>query len=256
MIKLLLALLFVVPTLAANRVIDLTTTNHILIRGEISTSSMDQAAEQFANIVLKRTGGETIYVVLDSPGGDIQAGNDFIEFAKLVGNVETISMFSASMAAGIVQGLPGKRLVTENGTVMFHRASGGFQGQFEDGEVESRLAYAKSLVRSMEIRNSERMSLPLKGYKSKIRNELWLYGRDAVNQKAADEVIDLRCSKELVEAKTVSYMSIMGMFTIKVESSKCPLLKGIKAIKPTDEEQTALTKYAKTYTNSGILRVK
>ena len=56
-------------------------------------------------------------------------------------NIECIAIFAASMAHGILQACPGNRYIAPAGVSMIHRAKGGFQGQFNDGEVESRLEF-------------------------------------------------------------------------------------------------------------------
>ncbi len=239
---------------APNRVVTLRTDNTVVIRGEVSPASMADAEQRLIDIVLKRAKNDTTYIVLDSPGGSIDSGEEFIQFAKLIPNVETISLFAASMASAIVEGLPGRRLVAENGTLMFHRAKGGLQGQFEDGEIETRLSYAKSIVRSMEVRSSARMSMTLDAYKSAVKDEYWLYGAGAVSKNAADEVIDVACSRQLIEQKDITTITIMGMFTLDVESSGCPLLKSMKPVKEDPEAKSRISTYLETYTRNGVFR--
>jgi len=100
--------------------------------------------------------------------------------------------------------LPGRRYILETGYLMFHRARGGVQGQFEDGELESRLEFAKKMVRQMEKNNAKRLKLTLEEYKKKVVNEYWINGFEAVEKNAADEVVSLSCSKELIEQMNLS----------------------------------------------------
>lgn len=223
--KLLLAalLFFSVPSIAENIV--LTTQNTVTIRGAITGTSVTVAMLDIATQVIRRGAKNyTIYLVLDSPGGSIVAGDAFIQFAKTIPNLETITIFSASMAAGIVEALPGRRLITENGILMFHRASGQFEGQFEDGEVESQLRLWKSIVRAMEVKNSSRMGMGLQEYKDKIKDEYWLYGTEAVEKKGADAQVDIKCTPQLVAQKVRVYVeSFFG--GAEVQFSGCPLFR-------------------------------
>jgi ATP-dependent protease ClpP protease subunit len=257
MFKLILPLILLAATaIAENKFITLRTDNMLLLQGEISAPAVFELEERFTKLVNARKAGEPLYIVIDSPGGDIRAGNEFIEFAKTVKNVHTISLFAASMASAIVESLPGQRYIAENGTLMFHRAAGGFEGQFEDGEVESRLAYAKAIVRSMEQRNADRMCVQLADYKAKVKNEYWLYGKNAVEEKAADATVDIQCSQQLLDTKLKQQVTIMGLFQVEVESSGCPLMHGMKLVKGNEEEAKALAIYLKTYRDSGYFKIK
>lgn len=221
--SILLVLCFTVGVKAET--INLGTANTVTIRGEINGSSMAQAMLDLAKLDEARGAKEyTIYIALDSPGGSILDGNDFIDFAKTVKNVKTITLFAASMASHIAQALPGERLITERGEQMFHRAAGGFQGQFEEGEVETRLLAAKKLVRYMEAINAARMGISLKEYKAKVVNELWLTGLDAIEANVVDRSVDIKCSHALIKQKSeVIVESFFGSFSVTYSS--CPLMK-------------------------------
>jgi len=224
MIKVIAALLF---SLNASAAIHLTTLNSVLFKGEVGQEVTSAAAKQLAQLVEKRgKDSYTIYLVMDSPGGDIEIGEDFIQLVKTVPNLETITFFAASMGSAIVQALPGKRHVVENGTFMYHRARGAVSGQFETGELESRLGLYKTIVRKMEERNAARMGMPLILYKRAAKDELWHYGSDAVAYGSADVVSDVTCSKQLIEA-TQSFNLDLGFISIKLQHSQCPLIKQI-----------------------------
>lgn len=150
-------------------------------------------------VILRGTQDYPIYLVMNCPGGSVYAGEKFIQFAKTIPNLKTVTIFAASMCSAIVEGLPGERLVTEHGVMMFHRAKGSFEGQFEDGEVEQQLALWKSIVRSMEQRNANRMSLSLEEYKAKVKDEYWVFGADNVVSKVSDRLVDIQCSNELID---------------------------------------------------------
>lgn len=212
--------------------INLNSSNMVAIRSEVSEDSMTEAQIALLKLVAKRANSNyTIYIVLDSPGGDITAGLNFIEFAKTVPNVETVTLFAASMASAIVQQLPGRRNIIETGTLMFHRAKGGLSGQFEDGELESRLTYYKNMVKQMEIKNAYRMHMTLLTYKAAVKDELWILGTDAIRRGGADEIVSVTCSLELSIKPVVQDINFLGM-TFKLEMNGCPLIKGVKLQDP------------------------
>lgn len=202
----------------------LTDKNTVNIRGPITDELMGPKARE---IWFKEfaSSGRPIYLIMDSPGGSIDAGLDFIESVKNTKNLHTVSLMAASMASGIVQQIPGNRYITSNGVHMYHRARGGFQGQFEGGEVESRLASAQYMVRQLlEIPNALRMGLSLETYKAKVKDEMWLIGKQAVENRSADAVITVRCSKDLINAtERMTVRSIFG--PVDIVFSRCPLLR-------------------------------
>lgn len=209
---------------AAN--INLTTGNAVIWRGVIDEDSVTSKQLKLVELV-KARGKATypIYLVLDSPGGSIYAGEAFIAFAQTLQNVHTIAIFAASMASAIVESLPGRRYVTSNGILMFHRAKGGFEGQFEEGEVEQQLALWKSIVRGMEQRSANRVGLSLEAYKAKVKDEWWIYGFDNVTQNTADEIVSLTCSQALIDQREV-IVSQFFIFSVKQVFSGCPLFRG------------------------------
>lgn len=205
--------------------ITLNTKNTVVFRDEVNGQSTNDAMERLLALdSIRGSKDYPIYLVLDSPGGNIDDGLNFIAFASTIKNLKTITMFAASMAAGIVEALPGERLVTETSTLMFHRAKGGLQGQFEDGEMESRLSYIKKIVRQMEIVNAARMKMRLVEYKDRVKDEMWLYGEESIAEKAADRLIIISCSKDLADKKEVT--TVEGLFsTMEVTFSGCPLFR-------------------------------
>lgn len=215
---------------AQNETVVLTTYNTLTFRGEVNDLSVLDAQLKLTELVVRRgVKAYPIYLVLDSPGGSLDAGMTLIEFTKTVPNLKTISIFAASMASAIAEALPGERLALSSGTMMFHRAAGGFRGHFEVGEVESQLMFAKTIVIQMEVTNSSRMKMNLDVYKEIVHNELWLFGQNNINYRAADRLVDVVCTPTLIkktETGTIEMLlSLFGGGSQQVEFSGCPLLR-------------------------------
>lgn len=218
-----------VATCANAKTITLTASNTVAIRGPVSGRSVGEWSEKVVTLHLKRAGASTpIYLVLDTPGGDIDAGLSFINFVRTIPNVETISIFAASMGSGIVEGLPGTRYVTSNGILMFHRATVGLEGQINSGEFESRLSMVKRVVDTFENQNAQRMCMSKDAYSAAVKDELWLIGKEAVHRRAADAIVDIKCADELLSSSTTSTISFF-IFSFKVQFSSCPLLRSGRA---------------------------
>lgn len=209
---------------SASRVV-LTPDNCVVLRGEVNAHSVQSVQLKLAYLVEKR--GlylYPIYLVLDSPGGSLDSGISLIQFAKTLKNVHTISIFAASVASATVQALPGNRFLTENGALMFHRASGTISGQFEAGEVESRLSYFKNMVIYMETQISNRMKIPLSQYKALIKDELWVTVLNYKKYNVADGVVDIVCLPDLIIKKDVIIIE-KGRSYVPLTFSRCPLFR-------------------------------
>lgn len=195
----------------------LTPSNHVLIRGEINESTYSVIKP-----ALLSDDKETFYVVLDTPGGDVQVGEDIIEALKTKTNIKTITIEASSMGSAIVQGLPGERLMVESGRMMFHEAMGTISGNF-GGLLQSRTKHWEERISIIEERNSKRMGITLKDYKTKAKSEIWYTSKSALGV-AVDKLITLECSKELLEKETTTEINL-GFMTMKQTTSSCPLIK-------------------------------
>jgi len=199
--------------------------NTVNFRGEVSDSSVLAVESRVLELnTLRGDADYPIYIVLDSPGGSVDSGLDLIRFLKPYKNIHTITIFAASMASAIVEALPGSRYMAESGVIMFHRAKGGFQGQFEDGEVESRLQLAKDTIRQMEQTNADRVGISLTEYKKLVKDEWWLFGKKAVTDNAVDMIVQISCTDGLIHSTDTTALEVAG-FGMTFAFSKCPLLR-------------------------------
>lgn len=237
--KHIIGLLFFVITANAE-VIELNLKNNVTLRGPIDDS---MSGPLIAKINIKadsRTGlfsaSTPLYLFLDSPGGSVSSGLDIIANTENITNLKTVTIFAASMAAGIVQALPGTRLGTKNSILMFHRARGGVEGQLETGELESQLDFWKGIIRKMEKTNADRMNMTLEDYKAKVKDEMWIHGEDNITKKSLDRVVSFKCSKELILAtESVRVNTMFGPITLKF--SQCPLLTYPVGVEGGEKEQ-------------------
>ncbi len=223
--KILLTIIMICSFQIANaRPITLTSRNHCSLEDSVDSKSMQKLKFCLADkVALRRARNYPIYLVINSPGGSIYAGLRFISFAKGIKNLDTITIFAASMGSAIVEALPGKRYGTEHAVTMFHRAKGSFRGQFEDGEVESKLKLWKRIVRGMETVSSKRIGITLKEYKKRVKDEWWVYGSDNVVRNTLDKIVQVKCSNKLISSKReVKIRTLFGSF--KKTVSDCPLV--------------------------------
>ena len=204
--------------------ITLTKNNHIVFKGVVNAQSVTKASRDLLKLSFKTKPGDTLYIVLDSPGGSVYDGLNFVQlFATIPRNVECIAKKAHSMAHHFLQACPGKRHGLSNMMSMAHRAAGGFQGTFNKGDVERDLELWTGIVQSMEIVNAKRMGLSLEKYQSLAKDEYWCHGYNCVKKNFVDQISQVSCSEELVNEETSREVNtFFGKFI--VYDSKCPLI--------------------------------
>lgn len=211
-----------------SKTLNLEAANTAVLRGPVTNDSVSTTMKAMQEMSRKLSKDTPILLVLDTPGGDIVAGNELIDFAKaLPQKVHTVSLFSASMGFQIAQNLD-TRYISRSGTLMSHRAQlGGLGGQL-DGEFESRYNMIRRTVDFLDVIASKRMGIDLQAYREKIRNELWVLGFDAVGEKVADEMVLVACGSTMSGSYEQTFNTFFG--PVKVTFNKCPLIKAPEKI--------------------------
>ncbi len=167
--------------------------------------------------------GKPIYMVLNSPGGSIDAGNAIIETAKgLSRKVHTISIFSASMSFIISQYLDNRYMV-DSGMMMSHRAAaGGMQGQVP-GNLITRTQALLDSIRALQVPIARRAGYTPEQYESMVADELWMGSGKALALRYSDETVRVRCDASLDGPGEEQEITVF-VFRIKVRFHKCPLV--------------------------------
>lgn len=222
-------------------VITLSESNTVSLNTPIEGSTIKEVSKRLLEVSDNLSSKKPIYLVLNSPGGSIEAGNELIELAKgLPQDVHTITLFSASMSFQISQNL-GKRYMTSAGTMMSHRAAvGGVEGNIP-GNAFTRLYYYLEMVTRLDQIAADRAGMNIEDYQKLISNELWMGGEQAVDLGFADEVVKVKCDKTLRGPGPVQHIR-MFIFSADVTFDKCPLITS-----PTEVEGD---KRAEQYFNS------
>lgn len=207
----------------APNTITLSEKNTVVINRPISGESVRDAQIELMDHSPKLPKSEPLYLFLNSPGGNISDGLALIETVKGLGReVSTVSMFSASMSFIISQYL-GTRYVMESSELMSHRAvAGQLEGQIP-GNLLSRTLNILAGITRIDQHVSERAGMTLTHYRDITRDELWMDGAAAVNNKFADKVINVNCDKSLRGPGKVEVMDL-GFLQVAVLFDKCPLI--------------------------------
>ena len=202
------------------KTIVLTLNNSHTIRTEVNSDSVDSAIRRLNYLDLKLKKGKIIYLVLDTPGGSVFAGNRLITFAKSLGReVKTISIFSASMGFQIVQAL-GERLAVQDAILMAHPGATQCSGNIY--EILPCVYRLKKFDDLMTKRAAKRLKMDVKKYREMIRYEKWWMDVDLVKEGVIDRIVGIKCSKKLRMSSYVIKSS--NIFTPDQKVSACPLM--------------------------------
>lgn len=228
--KLILALL-TLPLMAQQRppLIDpvLTKDNVVVMNAAFSAESVAKVIKEARDLDFRTLSSDPIYLILNSPGGSVQAGLELIEnLSSLRRPVTTISVFAASMGFQTAQGL-GERLVVKDGTLMSHKASGTFSGEFP-GQLDSRYQFVLKKILRLDKHAVSRTKgkHTLESYRTLTENEYWCDGADCVAEGFADRVVSPKCDKSL-SGTTSRILASAVIFGVAITASgvfdACPM---------------------------------
>jgi ATP-dependent Clp protease protease subunit len=135
--------------------------------------------------------GKRIYLIINSPGGSVIAGNQIITAMENVrAPVYTVCIkFCASMAA-IIHQHGKKRYMLDRSILMFHRASLGLQGYLE--EVKTRLNFFETIIKKENRYIANRLNMPLELYERLLAEEIWVDAEQAVITHMTDNIVNLQ----------------------------------------------------------------
>lgn len=183
---------------------------------------------------------DPIYLFLDTPGGQINSGMEMIEALKgLDRKVHTVTLFAASMGFQTVQAL-GDRLMLRGGSLMSHRARGGFSGEFggqKPSQIDSRKGFWEQIIQEMDELTVKRTNgkQTLESYQTSYVPELWLTATQAIEKGYADRIVTVECDSSLSGFVTHTE-DVLGILTVSYDTSECPLNSAILNIKVTTIE--------------------
>lgn len=212
----------------------LKSSNVVVLGDVVNGQSVGEVIQKFTEMndgILSRfRKKDPLYLFLNTPGGDVEAGLQLIEAIKAQGRpVHVITSFAASMGFQISQNL-GNRYILRSGILMSHRAAGGVEGQFggqEPSQVQNRYQLWLNRITELDMQTVMRTNgkQTLESYRKAYDNELWLTGEEAVEQGYADEVVSVSCDSSLSGVTTRS-AQFMGM-TVDYDILNCPISSGV-----------------------------
>jgi len=200
----------------------LTKNNHVSLNESFNNRSIAIVKAKLFNLSFKTR--KDLYLVLNTPGGSVSAGESLYDFIEgLPNRVHTITLFAASMGYHTVQTL-GRRYVTSASYLMSHRVRiGGLGGQIP-GEAVTRMRLLEKRAKFLDTKAANRVGLNYNQYRDLIKDELWLGANDAIAQGHADRIAIVSCDASLKGFIKKSVRTFFGNFNVVF--SKCPLITG------------------------------
>lgn len=233
--KLMLAasLVFLSATARADADVEFVAGNSYTLSGPVTDESVDAAIAGISKPGVK-------YLVLETPGGSVDAGYRFVSFMKTRQDIACVVQSAASMGFVILQAC-GKRYVLDHSILMQHQASLGLP-QTKVKNLISVLRGILAQLREMDKMQADRMGLTAREFDALTTDDLWIFsGAKAVELRAADKVVTASCSQDLLSKKLRKKEVIQVLFfqsEVEVEYSECPLILTKKIIEEPQPNDT------------------
>jgi ATP-dependent protease ClpP protease subunit len=224
--------------------------NTVTLRGVVDRESVTILERHLLDMSRNLKDSDVIYMVLDTPGGSVDAGLELIDFIHgLPQKVQTITIFAASMGFQIVQNLD-KRWILPNGVIMSHRARlAGVEGEI-NGNLISRIIHITQIINKLDKIASDRMHMSMSDYQSAIANELWMNGDKAIAIHGVDAATLVRCDSSFGGSAMVKLASMFGL-NVTGLMSNCPLISGVTDLQVSEggskEERAKATEFGRQY---------
>ena len=192
------------------------------LRGEVSDSSVAPLIDAIEKSQVKE-----MVMYVDSPGGSVTSGMDLVD-AVTRNSIKltcVVGKQAASAAFFILQLACHNRYVSDNSVLYQHNWRVGLPLDTIETHLET-LRVTQILFDKIRKREAARLKITVAELLRRSNANWTLLGGDAVNQKAADKVVSLVCSPDIV-AKYVD-VTVTGSFgPMTVKKSLCPFINAV-----------------------------
>lgn len=199
--------------------IELKKDNFVSLREIIDQDVSSRLLAKLNNIEAKY---DTLYIYINSPGGDVMAGFEIINYIKSLQDrskqVICIAHNAMSMAFAIFQ-YCSQRYILYASTLMQHQMSLQAKGKLYD--LNSRMQYLNVIEHKINQDQATRLNMSLTIFTRLIQNDWWLYAEEILEHKAADQLVSLSCAFENYEENVV-IQTFFG--DVQIKYSACPLI--------------------------------
>jgi len=166
--------------------IDLIQANTLFLFEEV----LPQNSAELAAKITKLDNGskEPLYLLIDSPGGSVFAGAKVISAIEAsIRPVYTVCVGLCASMGAMIHSYGHKRLATDRSVLMYHPASGGFQGPFP--RAKSLFGTVERYVNKMEVNISTRSGMSREVYEQHVLRDFWIDAEDAKVLNLIDDLV-------------------------------------------------------------------
>jgi ATP-dependent Clp protease protease subunit len=159
-----------------------------------------EVTEEIANLIVAQLvhlesddPEKDVHLYINSPGGSVYAGlaiYDAMQFIRP--DVQTIC-YGIAMSMGsllLAGGATGKRMALPNSRILIHQASGGFQGQAADIEIQAQEIL--TLRKRIDEIYAKHTGQPIERVHADMDRDRYFTGEEAVAYGLADRVLERR----------------------------------------------------------------
>lgn len=163
----------------------------LVLKDEVADANMSVLSESLKSMT-KTPSSNPVFLVIDSPGGSVDAGMNFINTmraAKEARNVKVTCVITSraySMAA-IIAAACHKTYILPTADMMFHNVTYGVRGT--PALIKSRTTHMESYIKELEALIASQLGMPLSTYEALTRDELWLTARQAAAKGFVDGIV-------------------------------------------------------------------
>ncbi len=158
----------------------------ISLNGGIASSMIQKAQGKLLEFDEKSS--QPIWIRINSGGGSVEAGLVLIDTMQAINSpVYCVVESKAYSMAAIILTFCQRRYALRHATIMLHEASYGTAG--EDPSNRSRLDFLTRYLDRLHVRIAERLQMPVKAYRARIRDAWWLIAPEAKKAGVVDEVV-------------------------------------------------------------------
>jgi ATP-dependent protease ClpP protease subunit len=163
-----------------------------------------------------------VYIYINSPGGDVMAGLEIINYIKSFQSqnkeISCICHNAMSMAFVIFQ-YCSYRYILHSSTLMQHQMSLKVDGKIYD--INSRLKYYNTIENELNTHQAQRMKIQVPDFINRIKDDWWMYSNEIIKNNAADDIVSVSCSFPNYYENITSH-TLFGELTIVY--SACPMI--------------------------------
>ncbi len=166
-------------------------TRSVLVSGEIDKDLADRIVRQL--LVLESESNDPIYIYINSPGGDVDAGYAMFDMVRFIScDVYMVGMgLVASAAALLYVAVPlERRLALPNSTYLIHQPMSGMQGVATDIEIHAR--QIEKLRKKLDALLAQQTGKSLQEISRDTERDYWLDAEEAKAYGLVSKIVTSR----------------------------------------------------------------